>query len=106
MSNKSSALIFVFIFSVVLYFFIIGMMYAWLRLVHSPLKLYQRRMLTFFAMFLAAIPVLNPAWVASAWWLTSLRTSVTITILVFVAWGAIAFQILRSMSAPGGHLSE
>lgn len=106
MPNRSTALVFIMIFSVLLYPIIIGIMYGWLKLVHSPLRLYQRKMLTFFAIFLAAVPVLNPLWIASAWWLTSLKTSVTITIILFLIWGYISFAIVRKMSLAGHCLSE
>ncbi len=65
----------------------VGRCYAWLRTVHSPLRLYQRKMLCYVALLMAAGPVIGPMFMASSYLAEPRKPSGIAAIVLFVAWG-------------------
>lgn len=106
MRHHLYGLLFLFGFTLLISGATVGMCYAWLRTVHSPLRLYQRKMLCYVALLMAAGPILGPMCMASTYWLMPLKPSGIAAIVLFVVWGVAAFSIMRRMFKPGGRLSE
>jgi|HubBroStandDraft_6_1064221.scaffolds.fasta_scaffold20572_2 hypothetical protein len=93
--------------SLVIYVFALALGYVWVRAMHYPFTLRQRKMWTYYALFISGACVLSPLFVVMArLWEVSLDVSATITISLLVAWMVIAFYIVRQMSKPGGRFSQ
>jgi hypothetical protein len=80
--------------------------YGWVRAMHYPFTLRQRKMWNYFAMFVCALPLANTLWIALALYVMPLKQSGAIAIAVLVAWMITIFYIVRRMSMPGGRLSQ
>jgi hypothetical protein len=81
--------------------------YLWARAMHYPFTVRQRKMLTYYALFLAGACVLNPVFVAMVrLWRFPLNESAAVVIFLLLIWLVIVFYIVRGMSRPGGRLSE
>ena len=106
MSHKLYGLLFLFAFSLVISGATVGLCYGWLRTVHSPLRVYQRKMLCYVALLMASGPILGPFFMASAYWLMPLKPSGAVAIGLFSVWGVVAIKITQRMFKPGTHLTE
>jgi hypothetical protein len=106
MSHQLYGVFFLFGFSLIISGLTVGMCYAWLRTVHSPLRVYQRKMLCYVSLLMAPRPILAPLWMASAYWLMPSKPSAAVAIVLFLIWGLVAFQIMRRMSEPRSHSGE
>jgi positive regulator of sigma E activity len=84
----------------------LGLGYAWIRAMHYPFTLRQRKMWTYYVLFLSAIPILGEFFMAMAFWVMPLKQSGAIAIFLLLVWMVTAFFIVRRMSRPGGRLSE
>lgn len=93
------------LFNLVLYPIGIGAIYTWLRAVHSPLRLYQRRILTFVAIWLAGICISMPIYVAMRLWVFQLKIVEVAGSLMILGWTWASITIVKRMSSPGGRLS-
>ncbi len=87
------------------YFVALALGYMWTRAMHYPFTRRQRIMWTYYVLWMTAIPVLGPLMLAMGLWLTSVKTSITTTVFLLIAWMVIAFYKVRQMSKPGGRLS-
>jgi hypothetical protein len=105
MSNEARIL-FITLLSLVTYPIALGIGYAWVRAMHYPFTLRQRKMWNYYLLFISAIPVLGPLMVAMGLWLMPVNRSIAITICLLVLWIVVAFYIVHRMSKPGGRLSE
>src|SRR5450432_1020013 len=106
MSHRLSGVLFLFGFVSLMTLLGIGMCYAWLKMVHSPLRVYQRKMLCYVSLLMASAPVLAPLWLASVYWLMPMKQSGVVAIALFLIWVIVAFQIMRRMFEPGSRLGE
>jgi hypothetical protein len=84
----------------------LAMGYLWAKAMHYPLTLRQRKMLTYYALFVCSFPILGPSYVAMARWVMPINQSGIVTLSLLLGWMVIAFFIVRRMSKPGGRLSE
>jgi len=73
---------------------------------HSPFTLRQRKMWTFYLLFMTAACALSPLCLAMALGVMPLKQSAAITIVLLLIWAGVALSIIRRMSAPGGRLSK
>ena len=105
MSNEARML-FIVVLSLVTYPIALGLGYAWVRAIHYPFTLRQRKMWNYYVLFISAFPALAPLMVAIGLWLLPVNWSIAITICLLALWMVIAFYIVRRMSKPGGRLSE
>jgi hypothetical protein len=80
--------------------------YVWIRAMHYPLTLRQRKMWTYYVLFICSLPVLGEIFLAMKFWVMPLQQSGVLTIILLIIWMIVAFFIVRRMSKPGGHLSE
>ena len=85
--------LFLFGFTLVISGLTVMMCYLWLRTIHSPLRLYQRKMLTYVAIVMYG-STLGPACMASTYWLMPLRPSGIAAIILFLIWAITAFLIV------------
>jgi hypothetical protein len=106
MSHRLYGILFMFGFDLLISGLTVGLCYAWLRTVHSPLRVYQRKMLCYVALLMASCPILGPLWMASVYWLMPINPSTIVAIALFLIWGIVAFQIMRRIFEPGRRLSE
>ena len=94
-------------FSAVLYIVALGLGYLWARSMHYPFTLRQRKMWTYYVLFLSGACVLNPLFVAMGrLWDMPLTQSAVIVIALLITWLVVAICIIRQMSKPGGRLSQ
>jgi len=105
MSNSDRMLYGVLI-DLALYLVALGLGYVWARAMHYPFTRRQRLMLTYYVMWMTAIPVLGPLMLAMGLWLLPVRESIETTIFLLFIWMVIAFYVVRRMSKPGGRLSQ
>jgi drug/metabolite transporter (DMT)-like permease len=105
MSNYSK-MMFIVELSGAVYLIALALGYGWVRAMHYPPTLRQRKMWTYYVLFISALPVLNPLCVAMALWLMPFKQSAVFGITLLVFWMVIAFYIVRRMSKPGGRLSQ
>jgi hypothetical protein len=80
--------------------------YVWVRAMHYPFSLSQRKMWTYYVLFILSIPILCPLFVALTRWLMPVQQSAVLSISLLATWMIVAFFIVRRMSRPGGRLSE
>lgn len=106
MFHKLQGMLFLFAFTLVISGAGVGMCYGWLRTVHSPLRIYQRKMLCYVALLMASGPILGPLCMASVYWLMPLKPSAVVAIALFLIWGVAAIKIMQRMFKPGTRLSE
>lgn len=92
--------------SLAVYLIALVLGYGWVRSAHYPFTVRQRKMLTYYALSLAVLPVLGPLTVALARWLLPESASMAIGAFLFLTWMVIAFYIVRWMSRPGGRLGQ
>jgi len=81
-------------------------MLGWLTTVHSPLRVYQRKMLCYVALLMASGPILAPFWMASAYWLMPPKPSGVVAIALFLVWVVVAVKITQRMFKSGTRLGE
>ena len=105
MSNEARML-FIVELSLVTYPIALGLGYGWVRAMHYPFTLRQRKMWNYYVLFISALPVLAPLTVATGLWVLPVNASLTIGVCLLALWMVIAFYIVRRMSKPGGRLSE
>jgi hypothetical protein len=105
MSNNDRMLFIVEV-SLGVYLIALGLGYVWVRAMHYPFTLRQRKMWTYYVLFISALPVLTPLCVAMGLWVVTPKQSAAAAIFLLVVWMAFAFYIVRHMSRPGGRLSE
>jgi hypothetical protein len=84
----------------------LGLGYAWIRAMHYPFTLRQRKVWIYYVLFLCAIPLLGEFFMAMAFWVMPLRQSGIISVILMLVWMVIALYIVRRMSRPGGRLSR
>jgi len=106
MSHQQYGVLFLFGFALVVSGLTVGMCYVWLRTVHSPLRVYQRKMLCYVALLMSSCPILAPLWMASAYWLMPPKPSAAVAIVLFLVWGVAAFRIMNKMFEHSNHLTE
>jgi hypothetical protein len=75
MQHRLYGLLFLFGFAAIISGLTVAACYGWLRTIHSPLRLYQKKMLYFVALTMAACPVLTPLWMACAYWMRPAKES-------------------------------
>ena len=95
MTPKHYAVLCLFGFDLVILAATVGACYAWLRATHTPLRIYQRKMLCYTVLLMASCPILCPLWLALAYWLMPLKPSVIVAIALFLIWGVAAFPIVQ-----------
>ncbi len=105
MSNRDRIL-FIIELSLITYLIALALGYVWVRAMHYPFTLRQRKMWTYYVLFVSAVPVLGPLMVAMGLWLLPVNGSIAITVFLLVIWIVIAFYLVRRMSKPGGRLSQ
>jgi|ERR1700737_464389 hypothetical protein len=106
MSNQDLVLVTI-SFSLAVYVIALALGYIWARAMHYPFTLRQRKMWTYYVLFLSGACVLNPLFVAMGrLWGMPFKQSAAVIIFLLVIWMAIAFYIARRMSKPGGRLSQ
>lgn len=106
MTDKLVRLTFVVTFDLVLYPIVVGALYAWLKSVHTPLRLYQRRMLIFVVVWFAGVCISVPICVAVALWMMSLMAAAIAGAFLIVAWTLGTIGVVKRMCSPGGRLSD
>ena len=106
MTDKLVRLTFVVTFDLVLYPIVVGALYAWLKSVHTPLRLYQRRMLTFVVIWFAGICISVPISVALALWVFPLKSATMGCAFLMIAWTLGTIGVVKRMCSPGGRLSD
>lgn len=94
------------VFSPVICLIALGLGYVWMRGMHYPFTLVQRKMWTYYVLFLSAVPILGEVFLALKFWVMPLNQSGVLTICLLIVWMVIAFFIVRNMSKPGGRLSQ
>jgi hypothetical protein len=80
--------------------------YLWIRAMHYPFTPRQRKMWTYYLLFVSALPVASSLWAALSLWVMPRNQSAAFTLFLLVVWMVIAFYIVRRMSRPGGRLSR
>ena len=105
MSNHSR-LLFTVEFTAAVYLIALALGYGWVRAMHYPFTFRQRKMWTYYVLFVSALPVANPLWVALTLWVVPIKESGAIVILLLVVWMFVAFYIVRRMSKPGGRFTK
>lgn len=106
MADKLEGLLFVFVLTLIISTIGLGMCYLYLRSIHSPLRLFQKKVFTYAAILLAACPVLGPLCMASVFWLMPIEPTGLVAIVLFLIWAVITFVIVRRLSEAGGLLGE
>ena len=84
----------------------LGTSYIWLRATHTPLKIYEKKLLFYAALLMASCPILGPLWLASVYWLMRLKPSSAAAIVLFLIWGVIALLITQRLFRPGSLLNK
>lgn len=84
----------------------LGLGYVWIRAMHYPFTLRQRKMWTYYLLFISAIPVLGELFMSLTFWAMPLKQSGAAAIFLLIVWMVVAFFIVRRMSRPGGRLSQ
>lgn len=105
MSNNDRMLFIVEI-SLGVYFTALCLGYGWVRAIHYPFTLRQRKMWTYYVLFASALPVLTPLCMAMGLWIITPKQSAAVTIFLLFVWIIFGLFIVRHMSRPGGRLSE
>lgn len=89
-----------------IYVIALALGYGWARAMHYPFTFGQRKMWTYYVLFISALPVLAPLMVAMGLWLLPVTESIEVVVFLLLAWMAISFFIVRRMSRPGGRLNQ
>ncbi len=84
----------------------LAMGYVWVRAMHYPFTLRQRKMWTYYVLFISALPVASSLWASLALWAMPIERSGALVIFLLLVWMVIAFYIVRRMSRPGCRLSK
>jgi hypothetical protein len=84
----------------------VGTSYIWLRATHTPLRVYQKKLLFYSTLLMASCPILGPLWLASVYWLMRLKPSSAAAIVLFLIWGVVAFPITQRLFRPGSCLNK
>jgi hypothetical protein len=105
MTDKIFRLTLVTLFDLALYPVVVGAVYAWLKTVHSPLRLFQRRMLAFVAIWFAGICISVLICVATALWIFPLKQVEFLGAIMVLGWTLASTMLVKRMSSPGGRLS-
>jgi hypothetical protein len=92
------------LFSTYLIALVLG--YGWIRAIHYPFTLRQRKIWIYFVLFISAIPVLGLPTALVGRWLLPILDSFIVAFSLLAAWMVVAFYIVRRMSQPGGRLSQ
>jgi hypothetical protein len=79
--------------------------YIWVRAMHYPFTIRQRKMWTYYVLFVSAFPALCPLCVAMGLWVLPPKASGVLAISLLFVWGMITVYIVRQMSKPGGRLN-
>jgi uncharacterized iron-regulated membrane protein len=106
MSPKLYTVLFLFVLDLGVLAVAVGACYVWLKRVRSPLPVYQRKMVCYAVLLMAACPILGPLFVASVYWLMPLRPSVIFAVTLFLLWSVIAFQLTQRRYRPEGFANE
>jgi 4-amino-4-deoxy-L-arabinose transferase-like glycosyltransferase len=88
------------------YALVLALGYAWMKAVRYPFTLRQRRMWTYYVLFISSLPVLAPLCVAMGLWILPPKESGAVCIAVLLAWTVTALLIVHHMCKPGGRLSD
>lgn len=106
MTDRLFRLTFITVFDLVLYPIVVGAVYAWLTSVHTPLRLYQRRMLAFVAIWFAGVCILSPLCVATALWMILPPKTVGIVgALVGLGWTWPSVMLVKRITSQRDSLS-
>ena len=93
-------------FSLFIVLIALALGYGWLRIMHHPFTVKQRKMWTYYVSFCSAVCALNPLFVAiGRLWGIPLKLDAAITIALLLFWMVITFGIVGRMSRPGGRFS-
>jgi hypothetical protein len=104
--SNEHRMLFIIALSVVTYPIALGFGYLWVRAMHYPLTVRQRRIWTYYVLIVSAFPVLATLTVAMGLWMLSAKGSAVIALFLLVVWIVIAQLIVRRMSRPGGRLGN
>lgn len=105
MTNQDR-MVFILGLSAACYIAALGLGYFWVRAMHYPFTLRQRKMWNYYVLIISALPVLAPFMVAMGLWMLSPAGSMAVSISLLVIWIVISILLVRRMSKPGGRLSE
>jgi len=106
MAHKLYSVLFLFGLDMAIFVVTIVTCYIWLRATHTPLKVYQRKLLFYATLLMASCPILGPLWLASVHWVMQLKPSTTAAIVLFLIWGVIALPITQRLFRPGSYLNK
>jgi hypothetical protein len=106
MTTKHYAVLCLFGLDLVILVATVGACYAWLRATHTPLRVYERKMLCYSVLLLASCPILGPLWLSLAYWLMPLKPSVVVAVTLFLIWGVVAFPLVQRHYKQEDRLSE
>jgi len=95
MTPKHYAVLCLFGLDLVILVATVGACYAWLRATHTPLQVYQRKLLCYSVLLLASCPILGPLWLSLAYWLLPLKPSVAVAVTLFLIWGVVAYPLVQ-----------
>jgi hypothetical protein len=93
------------VFSLVICFIALGLGYGWMKGMNYPFTLRQRKMWTYYLLFISAIPVLGELFLFFTFWAMPLKQSGAAAIFLLAMWMVVVFYIIRKMSRPGGRFS-
>jgi len=89
-------------FSLFVYVIALGVGYVWIRAMHYPFTLRQRKMWIYYVLFLSALPVLGEVFLALRFWVMPIEESAEITIAILIVWMVVALFIVRRIAKSEG----
>jgi len=106
MAQKIYSVLFLFGFDMAIFVVTIVTCYVCLRVTHTPLNVYEKKLLFYATLLIASCPILGPLWLASVHWVMQLKLSTTAAVVLFLIWGVIALPITQRVFRPGSCLNK
>jgi hypothetical protein len=95
MSPKLYAVLCLFVLDLAVLAVSLGVCYVWLKKVRLPMSVYERKMVCYAVLLMAACPILGPLFVASVSWLMPLKPSLIFAVALYLLWSVVAFQLVQ-----------